>query len=318
MRKRILSQKATFFSWFILILITGCMSQENPDQGLTGVTYISPLGSPPADSIAWSPTDESKILVTSGDVGQGRAEVYVMDIQTGKKTTIAKTKYGDFVEATWSPDGKNVLLLVRDGTIGYKPDGLWILNSDTGSTVYFVDAGCASWSPDGNMIAAFSASYVNTDSEIINIQLIEIDTKREESIFSTNEAEYFWGLSWSSDGNRIVFGLGQDSPGDIYTLSLDTHRVTQITKNKSGSAPTWSPKGNIIAYVDWPPKGTQTTLHLISPDGVCDIEIPNLKYVWSPTWSPDGKKLGYISNDGLYYLELEKIIGRDIYHNLCQ
>ena len=39
--------------------------------------------------------------------------------------------------------------------------------------------------------------------------------------------------------------------------------------------------------------------------------------VWSPTWSPDGKKLGYVGIDGIYFLDVNPVVGGDIYQHLC-
>jgi Tol biopolymer transport system component len=254
--------------------------------------------------------------VTAGDVGQGRAQVYLLDITTGKKEVLVNTDYGDFVASTWAPDGKHVLLVARKNTIGSGAGGLWILNMESNSLEHLLDSGYAVWSPNGKTIATFSVEGINTVSEKVVLSLIDVDTKNITEIYENLNAKYFFGLSWSPDGENLVFSLGED-PENLYTLNVQTGQATQITEGIKSTAPVWSPVGNIIAYVSWPTTGIRKTLHFINSDGKCDIQIPNLEYVWSPTWSPDGKKLAYIARDGIYFLEIEKIFGRDIYQGLC-
>jgi Tol biopolymer transport system component len=98
---------------------------------------------------------------------------------------------------------------------------------------------------------------------------------------------------------------------------LETREVVKITDSKLNDNLAWSPKGNIIALERRAHDEYKVTLHLLSADGKCDIEIPNLERVFSPTWSPDGKKLGYFSLDGIYSLDLNEVMGRDIYQSLC-
>lgn len=294
-------------------LLAGCNFLGSSKPTEEGVTFISSVGSPPADSIVWSPT-ENKILGTAGDVGMGRAQVYILDLSTKKKKVLVNIDYGDIVTSTWSPDGKYVLLVARDGSVGSGAGGVWKLDVENNSLEYLVDAGSSAWAPDGKSIASFVFERPNKRS----LRLIDVNTKNVTSIYETTDMGYDFGLSWSSDGQNLVFALGVDGPGNLYTVNVLTREVLQITENVRSSRPAWSPVGNVIAYTSWPSQGTRTTLHLISADGKCDIQFPNLEYVWSPTWSPDGKKLGYIGNDGIYFVDIDKALGRNIYEGLCE
>lgn len=294
-------------------LLAGCNFLDANRPTGDGVTFIASVGSPPADSIVWSPV-ENKILVTAGDVGMGRAQVYILDLGTKRKKVLINVDYGDIVASTWSPDGKYVLLVARDGSVGNGAGGVWKLDVENDSLKFLVDAGSSAWSPDGKSIASFFFERPNKRS----LRLMDVDTKNVTSIYETTDMRYDFGLSWSSDGQNLVFALGMDNPGNLYTINVLTKEVLQITEDVRSSRPAWSPVGNVIAYTSWPSQGTKTTLHLISADGICDIQIPNLEYVWSPTWSPDGRKIAYIGQDGIYVLDTDIVFGRDIYQSLCQ
>lgn len=294
-------------------LLAGCnLLGSNKSTG-DGVTFIASVGSPPADSIAWSPTEENKIIVTAGDVGMGRAQVYILDLNTKNKKVLVNVDYGDIVASTWSPDGKYVLLVAREGSVGSGAGGVWKLDVENNSLEHLVDAGSSSWSPDGKLIASFFFERPNKRS----LRLIDVNTKNVTSIYETTEMKYDFGLSWSPDGQNLVFALGVDNPGNLYTINVLTKEVLQLTEDVKSSGPAWSPVGNIIAYANWPQQGIDKTLHLMDINNRCVVQIANLEYAWSPTWSPDGSKLGYIGEDGIYFVDINKALGRNIYDGLC-
>lgn len=317
---RIVSTLKAFIAFCLsMSLLISCSSYKSNGQTYDkGITFVTSPGSPPVDSITWSSVNDNLISVTAGDIGKGRAEVYMLDLETGQKQVIAKTDWGDFVSSTWAPDNKYILFSVRDNSKGYEPGGIWIYDTDKRSSEYFIDSGFAVWSPDNKTITTFSVVGINTNSMEIELNLINPTTKKKETIYTNNTAKYFWGLSWSSDGKNLVFGVGQDVPGNLYIINVNTRQTRQLTNNERASNPVWSPAGNIIAYENWPTEGTMGTLHLIESNGLCDIAIPNLEDVWSPTWSPDGKKLGYIGQNGIFSMDINRVLGRDIYQNLCQ
>jgi Tol biopolymer transport system component len=250
-------------SLLITILLVSCYSTSNSQPDPDGITFIASTGSPPVDSIAWSPID-NEILVTAGDAGQGRAQVYLLNLITGQKKVLADADYGDFVASTWAPDGKHVLLLARKNTIGSGESGLWILDIENDSLEYLLDSGYAVWSPDGKTIATFSVESINTVSEKVVLSLIDVDKKTPTKIYENLSAKYIFGLSWSPDGENLIFSSGEEDPGNLYTFNLKSRQVTQITESIKSTAPAWSPVGNIIAYVRRCPRGPAC-----APTGAC-------------------------------------------------
>jgi len=302
--------KRLMFLFVLITLFTSCINSRKMEDGI--VFIASRGGRPPAQSIAWSPIDENKVLIRASETPLQPAEVFMLDVQTGKKDfVVGPLKPAQFIEAKWMPDGKKVLILAVD-TTGFEPSGWWAINIDSKSAEYLlrpIDA--VAWSPDGKFIAALERTPGNNSSSI-ELKLIDADTKVEQTVANYTYIDYSSGISWSPDSQFVVFALGEyQGSNSLFILNVGTRKVSTISENKA-EQPSWSPKGNIIAFEN------KNRLHLIDSDGRCEIEIPNLENAWSPTWSPDGMKLGYISGDGIYYVEIEKILGRDIYEGLCE
>jgi len=293
-------------------LLTSCLNFARETEN--GIVFLSSRGSDPiAQSIAWSPIDENKVLIRAYETPLQPAELYLLDVPTKEKEyVVGPIERAQFIETKWMPDGKSALLLTVD-TIGFEPSGWWAINIDDKSTEYVLGpVDTVAWSPDGKFIVALDRSPGN-NSTSIELKLIDATTKAEQIVTKYTDMDYSSGISWSPDGQFVVFALGEyQGSNSLSVFDMKTRKVSTISENNKAEQPSWSPKGNIIAFEN------KNRLHLINSGGQCEIEIPNLENAWSPTWSPDGKKLGFISEDGIYYVELEKILGRDIYKGLCE
>jgi dipeptidyl aminopeptidase/acylaminoacyl peptidase len=303
---------------FMIILLPACKSPKSTEPGITFVTPRNPN----IHNIYWSPIDENMILMNANTLGLQPALVYLFDLKTGHKNILAQAGSDHEFMAVWMYNGTHILVRPNDKIKGFDEPGWYMLDINNKSSEFLLNSNEIAWSPDGKTIA--TTQITQKDSNTLNLSLIDVNTKTKEIIYTKNGASFSFGLSWSPDNRYLVFsmdlgGIGQSGFEDLYILDIKTRQVSQITENGTSSNPVWSPKGKIIAYEEHTPDPYTYTrnLHLISPDGKCDLEIPNLD-AWSPTWSPDGEKLGYISVDGVYYLELKKVFGRDIYQNLCQ
>jgi Tol biopolymer transport system component len=313
-------------SFLAIALTSGLLFSCNvfhANSGVPGLTYISSLGHPVANDIVWSPIDSTKILVSAKNPVKRNAQVYILDIETRKKTLLADTDFGNIWGSAWSIDGEYIALSVEGGTKGFPQRGLWMINVENNSMENFSDwTGDAVWLPNGDALAFITLDLVSDKNpRRISIYLMDFSTKKLELVYSNQDALAYSVISSSPDGKYLVFMLMFDyySASDLFVLDLQTGVVNQLTHDGTSGSPRWSPNGNLIVYQTEHEieNKTMPSLHIILPDGSCDLEVPNVDYAFSPTWSPDGRKIAFIGEDGIYIIDTNVVFGGDIYQNLC-
>lgn len=83
----------------------------------------------------------------------------------------------------------------------------------------------------------------------------------------------------------------------IFTHSFEYDKTKQITTYQGISYdPTWSPKGDLIAFVST--NSGNDEIYTVTPDGSVVKQLTVNKFEWDkhPTWSPDGNQIVFMSN----------------------
>lgn len=128
-------------------------------------------------------------------------------------------------DPTWSPDSRQIAFLsglgqaTRIGIINRDGTGLTYLDSSFGVPMY------PAWSPDGKRIALAATTSLDWTLSVLSIE--------NGSMQRLATAPRIWGINWSPDGTRILYGDG------VSVIDVDGSNQVQLTSD--GSQPAWQP-----------------------------------------------------------------------------
>lgn len=125
--------------------------------------------------------------------------------------------------------------------------------------------------------------------------------------------------SFSPDGSRIVFNhatldasTGRITNGGLWIVNRDGTNLHSL--NLSGACASWSPSGNLIAYLKPSPAGIGLALHTITTTGAHDRMLirrgPDCSAPASFAWSPNGKSIAYEGGNGRTLFVVNVATGR--------
>lgn len=109
-----------------------------------------------------------------------------------------------------------------------------------------------------------------------------------------------FGPTLSPDGEKLAFLHSPRDDGlyDIWVASVEAQDAEQLTTTRNISGVSWSPKGDLIAYVqNWSEETLEGQVSLIRPNGE---DARTLVDGDAPEWSPDGERLVYVHNEGIW------------------
>ncbi|HVW12657.1 MAG TPA: DPP IV N-terminal domain-containing protein [Mucilaginibacter sp.] len=157
------------------------------------------------------------------------------------------------------------------------------------------------WSPDSKRFAFSIFSHGRNRMLIVNVP----DGNVLNDI-SMGKAEEFSNLSWSPDGNNIVFQGMSEGQGDLYMYSFDTKKIRQLTNDKyTDYQPSFSRDGKKIIFssdrTTYDKSLSQDiTFNLAELDlatgKITDIKVFDGANNLDPQYSADGKQVYFLSN----------------------
>lgn len=183
------------------------------------------------------------------------------------------------------PDGKNEARL----TMNPGPNG------------EYVDHAAPRYNRDRTMIAFVSTK--NNAKKLFNIFLMDLATRKTAQI-TTGDLN-ITSVDWSPDDSRLVFA-GADEKGlqQVHVVTMNGTGFTMLTQGPSEHMnPMWSPRGDLIAFVEFP-RGTESSaLWVMDTAGgnkrkLTADDAPHA----NPSWSPDGSWIIYRCDAGSPHL----------------
>lgn len=232
---------------------------------------------------SWTP--DSREIVFYREVGQNKADLFVMDAGGGHLRQLTKTPSAAEGYPSVSPDGK---------TIAYESDAargnfdVWLMdvngmNPRRITTTPSRDV-APSWSPDGKTIIFMS----DRDNPEFDIYTMNVDGTNMQRVTTSHTN---WFPQFAPDGRRVAMHTGRD----VHVLDLQTRDVARLTTDpNNGMFPTWSPDGARIIFMSW--REGVTKLFMMNADGSDQKMIAKSDEGSSidPRWSPDGTRVVFV------------------------
>ena len=178
---------------------------------------------------AWSPDGKRLPCESYGVDDPKRNGIYTIRASDGKDLTrITENPGGDDFPLAYSPDGSRLLLARADPSRDEAANqALFVAPLNGGQPQRITPWGytddLASWSPDGlTIVFETNGSLYRVSPEGQGLATISLEMPDGSAPVSA------FDVSFSPDGERIVFSVGGTEPG-IYTAGLDGSDVEQLT-----------------------------------------------------------------------------------------
>ncbi len=235
----------------------------------------------------WTP-DGSRVLWFTSDAHYGPGEIWTETDGTLEEIVSCRSASSCVWDPEWSPDGTQIAFA--------RGLSIWIVNADGSDLRELTTCGdCTglesgpTWSPDGSQIA-FSVSDAGYAGAI---RIVDVASGRVSTIASCDSDLCLGGVRdanvvWSPTRDRLLFTRERN----VWSVRPDGSDLTRLTACEITERPnqceprtaTWSPDGDLIAYVH----GDPTRLTIMEADGsdARDLELPADHAFYLDAWQP--------------------------------
>ncbi|MBA4063780.1 MAG: MdsD protein [Isosphaera sp.] len=264
----------------------------------------------------WAPDGRRLLYVSEVGSKPGCANVVVQDLGSGHAPTGAPRRLTTHDEDTV----RRARLSGNGEWVVYECGAdLWVINTRSGSPrklaieVNADDKSNTERTTTFTQNATAFALNPDEDAAVLVVQgelfLVRLPDGGKASRLTDSPA-FDHSPGFSPDGKSVVFLSDRSGHEDVYLLEADDpehpeftrahkFKVRRLTDTPAGeSAPTFSPKGDRIAFL----RGGK--LWTMAPDGTGQRVLVGDAQVSDYDWSPDGKWVAYARTDGSFASEL--------------
>jgi dipeptidyl aminopeptidase/acylaminoacyl peptidase len=274
------------------------------------------VGFPEANNLVWPLFEPDSILLSTTDE-YSHSKIIKVDLSSGETQTVIEVANGTLEIETISPDGNQIIFHTEEGTEGFEMGGLWIMQLDTGQVKFFRNGDHAAWSPDNVsvLVTKVESSSNDVTEKLVVLNLVNVEGD-ENNIYKFDKMDDVYRPSWAPDGQLVAVSMSYDNTRriNIFEIDIRTWEIIHITNGDVDLSPSWSPEGDVIAYrsstyYDIDETGFNLPeLFLVNADGSCDKGVGGIDSIQFPQWSPDGQNLIFIGPDGVYLINIGKIV----------
>ena len=121
-----------------------------------------------------------------------------------------------------------------------------------------------------------------------NSDIYVMDLSSRSTTRLTTDPAIDVSASYAPTGRDIVFNSDRGGSPQLYTMRSDGSNVKRISFGKGRySAPVWSPRGDLIAFVK--SQNGQFSIGVMNTDGSGERILTTSYLDEGPTWSPNGR-----------------------------
>lgn len=199
------------------------------DPHFSSLEFISSAG-------AWKP-DSRQFVV--GAIRKGKPVLAIVDVDNGNvvREIPFPALLGEILNPSWSPDGHSIAF---SAIVGGDTD-LFVYNLDTNAERRLTSDAFAdiqpAWSPDGSRLAfvtdRFSTRLENLHAGEYQLATLDLASGRVEQV-PTFPVGKSINPQWNADGRHLYFVSDRDGISNVYTVSLESGAVAQVTSLDAG------------------------------------------------------------------------------------
>jgi Tol biopolymer transport system component len=215
--------------------------------------------------------------------------------------------------ANWSPDGSQIVFEKDGPTVNQDAlkQGIWIMDVVTGDTRLLSEKERAPlWSSTGEHIFVTSPTSIDQLDAATGNPIASYPVRPEEG-------DYLVGfyLTRSADDRSFAVEVGPRNEQGVYTATnnhiyvLNTESGdTHFFDTMLGFNATWSPNGDVLAFVAILESDNSKGLYLANADGTCITQVLDAP-VAIPAWSHDGNRIAFTYQGRVHLLDVVEVVG---------
>lgn len=277
------------------------------DGGAGGAfdVYVKAIGSESVLNLTMSESEESNpawfadgraVLFVRPD-GQGSSIMRVSALGGGATLLLRDEAAADVRGVSLAPDGTSIAYARRESAAS--PYRIALASLDTGEQriVTHAEAGTLGdidplFAEDGQSIY-----FVRAVNEVTK-DLYGAPLQHKEPIRLTSDYRKINGLTWSPDGEKLLFTSTRSGMYGVWSVDTDGGDPQPVPLgNEDVQQPSTAPGVDHIAYEQWTHRAQLKRIELAQPAEI-DAEdyVRSTRWDSNPAYAPDGKRIAFTSN----------------------
>ncbi|MBS0214742.1 MAG: S9 family peptidase [Proteobacteria bacterium] len=203
---------------------------------------------------AWNNGSYNRVFVT--DLGDATAKTATL-VSGAINGDIPSKPFGDLGDLAWSPDGKQLVMSVRQGD-RVEPWStnfdLWLVNADGSGEPRNLTAANKAWdagpvfSPDGKTLYYRAMKRPGFEADRFALMAMDMASGNTREIDARWDASAD-GITLSADGKTIYTTAVELGQHPLFAVDVANGEVTAISGAKKGSISSFAVAGNTVAFM---------------------------------------------------------------------